>query len=76
MERSEPHTYSPVVLAFNGDSTSVFPRSEELETKNGACNKKGKEAKGKGKKMDMEEDREYNPQTERRRKAANKYQEN
>lgn len=32
--------------------------------------------KVKGKKMAEEEDREYNPQTERKRKVATKYQEN
>ena len=76
-EKAESLHYSPIVLSYNGDSASSTQRSVECpKIKNPEKKTPTKEKKGKSKTLINNEDKEYNPQGDRKKKVSQKYQEN
>lgn len=74
-EKGESMHYSPIVLSYNGDSASSTQKSvESPKTQNIEKKTVAKEKKGKSKSMANDEDREYNPQGDRKKKVSQKYQ--
>lgn len=74
-EKAESLHYSPIVLSYNGDSASSTQRSVECpKTKNPEKKTTPKDKKGKPKAITNDEDKEYNPQGDRKKKVSQKYQ--
>lgn len=74
-DKAESLHYSPIVLAYNGDSASSTQRSVECpKIKNPEKKTSPKDKKGKSKPITNDEDKEYNPQGDRKKKVSQKYQ--